>query len=507
MQITRLRGKDFFGKFALFNTSIMRTFLILAFFLLTICGGKAQPFSKEVQQLIQRVENSLAPTTIYGDTIPSLNVEARMKATGIQGLSIAVIKDYKIQWAKGYGWADVESGRKVNTETRFQAASISKSLNSMGLLKLVQQGKLDGETDINQYLKSWKFPYDSLTGNRKINLFQLLSHTAGLDIHGFPGYERTDAMPSLPQVLNGEKPANTKRVHSLFEAGSKFKYSGGGTTITQMMLQDITGQDYATFMEREVLKPMGMLNSSYRQPPTDTANLATGYYGDGRPVKGKYHVYPEQAAAGLWTTPSDLARYIIECQLALQGKSAKVLNKAMMQKRMTPYIDSNAALGVFIEKKGSRKFFNHNGGNEAFLCTSYGSLEGGDGVVIMINGENFAIIGELLNSVARVYGWEGFFKPELKKKIMPPADTLAAFAGNFQLMSDTITLKVCDEGLCIQQNGQPANGFACIFSNNQSFIIREVQGAAFTAIYNAEGKIDALELKQGGNTIKLLRMK
>lgn len=476
---------------------------LLAFSALT---NFAQTYSPEVLQLIKRVENSLAPNLIYGDTIPAVNIEARMKETHIMGLTIAVIKDYKVQWAKGYGWADVESKRMVNATTRFQAASISKSLNSMGQLKLVQEDKIDGEADINNYLKSWKFPYDSLTGTRKISLFQLLSHTAGLDIHGFPGYERSDPMPTIPQILNGEKPANTQRVRSLFAAGTKFKYSGGGTTITQQMLMDITGQDYASFMEKEVLKPLGMMHSSYRQPPTDTAELATGYYEDGKPVKGKYHVYPEQAAAGLWTTPSDLALYIIECQLALQGKSAKVLNQAMMQKRMTPYIDSNAALGVFIEQRGSQKFFNHNGGNEAFLCTSYGSLEGGDGVVIMINGENFAVIGELMNSVARVYNWEGFYKPQFRKKVTPPADTLAALVGNYQMNKDTITLKLCDEGLCIQQNKQPANGYACMFQDNHSFGVREVGNAAFTVLYNAAGKVEGLQLKQGGMTIKLPRI-
>lgn len=467
----------------------------------------AQNYSEEVLQLIKRVENSLAPQIIYGDTIPSVNLEARMKETHIMGLSIAVIKDYKIQWAKGYGWADVESKRMVDINTRFQAASISKSLNSMGQLKLVQQGKIDGEADINNYLKSWKFPYDSLTGIKKINLFQLLSHTAGLDIHGFPGYNRTDALPTLPQILNGEKPANTKKVHSLFAAGTKFQYSGGGTTISQLMLMDITGQDYAGFMEKEVLKPLGMMHSSYQQPPADTAWLATGYYESGKPVKGKYHVYPEQAAAGLWTTPSDLALYIIECQLALIGKSSKVLSKEMMQKRMTPYIDSNAALGVFIEQKGIRKFFNHNGGNEAFLCNSYGSLEGGDGVVIMINGENFAVISELTNSVARVYNWEGFYKPQFRKKITPPADTLAALVGNYQMDKDTINLKLCPEGLCIQQNGQPVNGFACIFQDNHSFTIREVGNAVFTVLYNTAGKVEALELKQEGMTLRLPRLK
>ena len=178
----------------------------------------------------------------------------------------------------------------------------------------------------------------------------------------FPGYERTAAMTTLPQILNGEKPANTKKVHSLFAAGTKFEYSGGGTTISQQLLTDLTGRDYASFMDKEVLKPLGMQHSSYQQPPTNTARLATGYYEDGRPVKGKYHVYPEQAAAGLWTTPSDLALYIIECQLAFKGKSSKVLNKGMMQKRMVPYIDSNAALrrGGSLRQNGLAAICNVN---------------------------------------------------------------------------------------------------------------------------------------------------
>jgi len=135
---------------------------------------------------IAAVENSLAPTVIFGDTVPKLNLEARMRETGVPGLSIAVIRNYQVEWAKAYGWADVEEKRKATTETRFQAASISKSINSMGILKLVEMKKLDPEADINTYLRSWKFPYDSMARNKKINSFQLLSHTAGLDIHGFP---------------------------------------------------------------------------------------------------------------------------------------------------------------------------------------------------------------------------------------------------------------------------------------------------------------------------------
>src|SRR6187431_318400 len=371
----------------------MKRFLILFLLPITVCSQTIDP---ALQKKITAVENSLAPAVIFGDTIPKLNIEKRMKELAIPGLSIAVIRDYKIEWAKGYGWADVEEKRKVTTDTRFQAASISKSINSMGILKLVEMGKLDPEADINNYLTSWKFPYDSLSKNKKISVYNLLSHTAGLDIHGFPGYEKTDTLPTLQQILDGKRPANTKAVRSLFEPGTKFKYSGGGTTISQLILTNVTG-------------------SNYQQPPTATTNLATGYYGNGKPVTGKYHVYPEQAAAGLWTTPTDLAKYIIECQLALEGRSKKVLSQAMMKKRLTPYIDSNSALGVFIENKNGQLYFNHNGGNEAFLCTSYGSMQGGNGVVIMINGENFSVINELLNSVALVYDWKGFYKPTFKK--------------------------------------------------------------------------------------------
>jgi CubicO group peptidase (beta-lactamase class C family) len=482
----------------------MKQLLILFLLPLTVSSQTIDP---AIQKKITAVENSLAPAIIFGDTVPKMNIEKRMKETTIPGLSIAVIRNYKIEWSKGYGWADVEEKRKVTTDTRFQAASISKSINSLGVLKLVEMGKLDPEADINTYLTTWKFPYDSLSHNKKISVYNLLSHTAGLDIHGFPGYEKTDTLPTLQQILDGKRPANTKAVRSLFEPGTKFKYSGGGITISQLILTNITNSNYADWMQKNVLAPLDMTNSSYQQPPTPTANLATGYYGNGKPVTGKYHIYPEQAAAGLWTTPTDLAKYIIECQLALEGRSKKVLSQAMMKKRLTPYIDSNAALGVFIEKKEGESYFTHNGGNEAFLCTSYGSMQGGNGVVIMINGENFAVINELLSSVAMVYGWKGFYKPTFKKIVTLPKDTLQKLVGNFLLEKDTLTVSFCGDALCLQQNFQPAVGYQMFFSDNNSFSVREVPNAFFTIIRDAEGKVAAFQLKQGDYNMRLPRIK
>jgi CubicO group peptidase (beta-lactamase class C family) len=480
---------------------------ILVFLLLFPLFVKAQKFDPEVEERIRQVENALTPTLIFGDSISNGNIIKRMEALHVKGVSIAVVRNYKIDWAKGYGWADSAEGREVTTSTRFQAASISKSLNSLGVLRLVQDGKIDPEADINSYLRTWKFPYDTVAKDKKINLYNLLSHTAGLDIHGFPGYVRSASIPNIYQVLKGERPANTKKVRSLFEPGLKFKYSGGGTTISQLMVTDVALMLYADYMQSEVLSPLGMTNSSYRQPPSDTTVLASGYYGNGSRVEGKFHIYPEQAAAGLWTTPTDLAKYIIECQLALEGKSRKVLSPEMMKKRMEPYIDSNAALGVFIMQRGDRKYFNHNGGNEGFVCTSYGSLEGGDGVVIMTNGDNFNIIEELINSVARVYGWKDFFKPEYKKVHKLAREDLDNFVGNFKLANDILTVGICDEGLCMQQNGQPVSGFKMIFTDSDNFTIREVPSASFKAVRNDKGYVESLQLQQNGLNLSLPRIK
>lgn len=249
--------------------------VILLFVALLPIACFAQNKRSASENKIQQVENSLAPNIIYGDSLPSLNLETRMKETGIKGLSIAVISNYKIAWAKGYGWADEASTRKVTTNTRFQAASISKSINSLGVMKLVEQGKLDPAADINNYLQTWKFPYDSLSGNKKINVYELLSHTAGLGMSGFPGYNRDSALPTVVQILDGVAPANTKAVRSIFAPGTQNKYSGGGTTITQLMVEDITGLSYTDYMQKEVLTPLGMSNSSYRQPPNRYS--PTGY--------------------------------------------------------------------------------------------------------------------------------------------------------------------------------------------------------------------------------------
>ncbi len=389
-------------------------------------------YAPETLEKIKQVENNIVGNLILNDEKPNTITE-RMAKYKVKGMSVAVVHNYKIVWAKGYGWADEAEKRLVTTETLFEPGSISKTLNAVGILKLAQDKKIDLSTDINTYLTSWKFPYDSLSKGKKITLADILSHNAGLSVHGFPGHDRNGPIPTVLQVLDGVKPTFTPAVRSMYEPGLKFEYSGGGTTISQVILTDITKQTYDTWMYENVLKPIGMINSSYAQPPTkDKLSLcASAYNRDGSPVSNKFHVYPEQAAAGLWMTPSDLCNYIIDMQLAYQGKKpSKVLNSEMVKLHLTSYNNGPTAMGTFIEDHNGVKYFGHSAGNDGFCGDFFGSLEDGYGVAIFLNNEDFKLIPEVVNSVAKAYNWKNFYRePKRKQSIVVDEKIIQSYEG------------------------------------------------------------------------------
>jgi CubicO group peptidase (beta-lactamase class C family) len=481
-------------------------FLSLLFFIQTniVFGQNNATYSKEVQAKIKKFENNLGLWVQIGNQ--QFTLADRMKSNHVNGVSIALIKDYKIEWAKGYGWADSAEQRPVTTSTLFQAGSISKSLNGVGILKLVQEGKLNLDSDINIYLKSWKFPYDSLSKGKKITIANLLSHTAGLTVHGFDGYEKGNTIPTMIQILNGEKPANNKAIRSMYESSLKSEYSGGGTTISQLILQDVTGQPYDTYMWNNVLNPMGMSNSFYTQPPpADKENLlATGYYNDGTAVKGKYHIYPEQAAAGLWTNPTDLAKYIIETQLSLQGKSNKVLSPETTRLRLTPYIDSSAALGVFIIKKGNEKYFNHDGSDEGFVAAYYGSMENGNGAVVMANTDNWSLLSEVINSLASVYNWKDFYKPKIKKVVSVNNEILKSYVGNYKLYRNTFKVTLEKEGLVIWMDSKTKHKI--YFTSDTDFFMLEMAGSEIRFTKDKNNKVIGFNIDYNGNKMQAVKI-
>jgi CubicO group peptidase (beta-lactamase class C family) len=440
--------------------------------------GQTKKYTADIEERIRLVENSLAGWIQTGDN-DTWTLTDRMKKYNINGVSIAVIHNYQIEWARGYGFADVSEKRPVTEKTLFQAASISKSLNSLGVLKLVQEKRLDLNSDINKFLVTWKFPYDEKSNNKVITLTNLLSHTGGLTVSGFPGYAKGEALPSVPQILDGQKPANTEPVRSSIEPGKSYNYSGGGVTVSQMIVIDITKQPYDVFMKENVLDPLGMASSSFTQPPPAEKGklVATGYRVDGTEVKGKYHIYPEQAAAGLWTNPVDLCKYIIETQLSYKGESAKVLTPEMSRLRLTPVLE-DAALGVFVNSRvtGSFRYFNHNGGNEGFCCTAIGCLNAGEGVVIMTNTDSFnsSILEEIANSVATVYKWKDYYLPEIKKVVDVEPSVLNKYTGKYDMAGRTATFKMSDKGLLVNVSGDIY--WKVYFTADSEFFIREYRG-------------------------------
>jgi CubicO group peptidase (beta-lactamase class C family) len=375
------------------------------------------PEAAQVNESIRQVEQNLGAFILSGLDTNDWNITARMRAHHVNGLSVAVVNNYRVEWTKSYGLADAMT--PVKEQTRFLPGSLSKSLNAMALLRLVYQKRLGLFEDINTYLVTWKFPYDSLSKGKKITLYHLLSHSAGLSVHGFAGYGPGDTLPSLLQILDGKKPASSEPVRSLFEPGRKMQYSGGGIMISQQILEDITGLPYEVFMRDSILRPLGMLNSTFSQGIGPAPALyASGYDTVGNIMKGRCPILPEQAAAGLWTTPQDLCRFIIEMQLALCGRSQKIIPKELAQLMITPYLDKTTGMGAFVNHFGNHTYFSHEAANRGFSGAYYASAEDGKAVVVFMNAEANELIHEISQQVMEVYNWKGITRKE-HRKIVP----------------------------------------------------------------------------------------
>ena len=397
------------------------TTTMLAMSLMTLAGptqaGDSRAASESVEERVVRVEKGIEPVDIGKDELAiPLDLAGVMKLFNDPGLSVAVIDGYKIAWTKAYGTTEQGQTIPVTTKTLFQAGSISKPVAATGMLALVQAGKLSLDEDVNVKLKTWKVPENEFTKEQKVTLRRLASHTAGLTVHGFPGYDVDEKLPTPVQIFNGEKPANTPPIRVDLVPGTKERYSGGGVTIEQQMMMDVTGKVFPALMKETVLDKIGMTNSSYEQPlPAAWAeHTAVGTQGSGKSIHGRWHVYPEMAAAGLWTTPTDLAKFAIEIAVSRQGKSNKVLSQKTTQEMLTPVLEG-AGLGFFLEKDHPGEF-GHNGADEGFQALLVMNWETGQGVAIMANSDNGILVAnELLRSVAKEYAWK--YSPEERDPI------------------------------------------------------------------------------------------
>ena len=354
------------------------------------------------------------PAAVRADAVDEI-IHAQMKAHHLTGLSLSIIDGGKIVREQGYGFTDKSGKTPVTPSTLFQAGSISKPVAALGALHLVDRGLLSLDEDVNAKLRTWTLPQNKFTDAQRVTLRLILSHSAGITVHGFPGYGLGEPIPTLIQILNGEKPANTSAIRVDRTPGSEWKYSGGGYLVMQQMVIDVTGKPFAKFMDETVLKPLGMASSTYSQPLPGgmAARAAKGYGGIfNQPVKGDWHIYPEMAAAGLWTTAGDLGRFALGIQKAVSGQSNPVISQPLTQEMLTSQ-KNNDGLGLFLKSSGKTLRFGHDGADAGFDALMKAYAYQGKGAVVMINkNDDWKAMSQIFSVIGEQYHWPDYATPK-----------------------------------------------------------------------------------------------
>lgn len=383
--------------------------------LLLCASAPVGAFAASDDEMIKAIESVQSPD-YHG--LDSYDMRQLMERYHVPGVSVAVIHDFRVVWAKGWGVTDAATVTPVTPDTLFQAASISKPVAAMASLKAIQDGQFGLDEDINQILTSWKLPTAGFVSQQPVTPRLLMSHTSGMDDgFGFPGYAPGASLPTVVQILDGTPPANTKEVRLGRPPLSGYKYSGGGIMIEELALTDRLHQPFTEIMQKEVLSPLGMTHSTYEQPlDSDRARYAAHAHDEnGKPLDSPWHVYPEQAAAGLWTTPTDLAKFVIEVQLSLLGRSNKVLSQKMAEEMVSPVGVGPFGDGFEVSQHGEGWYFIHTGSNWGFQCALMAHKVKGYGVVVMTNGDNGGNLAqEIIARVARAYHWDSLDKGLLR---------------------------------------------------------------------------------------------
>ena len=450
---------------------------------------------------IARVVSSLLPQTPWQHRHgPPASLAERMAYYQTPGVSIAVINNGVLEWAEGFGVRAWGEPGPVTPTTLFQAASISKAVFALAVARLAELKRLDLDADVNSYLTSWRVPAND-GWQPRVTLRQLLGHRAGMTVHGFPGYRLDEPLPSVPQILDGGPPANTSPVRVNLLPGTQFRYAGGGITVAQQAVVDLLGQPLDALMRELVLDPLAMRDSTYVQPlPAELAGRAAiAHPWKYQPTSGGWHVYPEQAAAGLWTTPSDLARLGIALQEALRGERPDWLSAKMAQEMLTRQGDGDCGLGFFLEGEGDEMRFGHSGWNEGFLSDMKFYAHHGLGAVVMINSNQGAgLLDEVTRAVAGEYSWLAFPPPALKEVAVPP-ELLDQLVGSYEGEGDfACAVRREGDGLVLEPRGQPP--LALHAQPDGAFFLREVN-ATVSVERSEDGAITGLAVQQGGQRI------
>ena len=412
---------------------------------LAACGGRGRADAEAGRPVdstdrdparIARVERGLLPTVaLRGRRDTAYTLADRLRRYGVPGVSIAVIDGGRVAWARAYGTIEAGGTGRVDTATLFQAGSISKAVTAVAARHLVERGVLRLDEDVNLRLVSWKIPPSELTRARPVTLRGLLSHGAGINVPSFPGYGADAPAPTLLQVLQGAPPANTPPVRVEVEPGTQWRYSGGGMSIVQQLLVDVSGRPFADVLQEAVFDRAGMTRTVAEQPlsAARAASAATGHTA-GAPVTGRWRVHPELAAAGLWSTAPDLARFGVAVLHAIAGDRGALLGPATAREMVTRQIGEwglGFALGG-AAVPGDSATVGHDGSTVGYTARLLVLPATGHGIAVMTNGESEALIDEIVRAVAREYAWPVRPRVEKSLAVVDPAG-YAGLAGRYRV--------------------------------------------------------------------------
>ncbi len=409
-----------------------------------------------------RVLADLRPeTAVPARESPAQTLAQRMAYYATPGASIGVVDDGALAWARGFGVRMMGTTDAVAATTPFQAGSISKPVFALAVMRLVEQGTLDLDADVNDYLSSWRVPANG-GWQPRITLRQLLSHTAGTTVHGFRGYPASGPWPTSLEVLQGVPPANTPEVVVDLMPGLAFRYSGGGTTIAQQVVVDVLGRPFPGLMRELILDPLGMADSTFEQPlPAPmAARAAVAHPLNGQPLPGGANVYPEMAAAGLWTTAADLSRLAMELMRTLRGeRSALPLNTASVQSMLLPQLPDQTigehfvGIGWYCSGEGDDFCFGHQGVDEGFLAEMRVLPARGKAASMLINAHGWLLPPEIFKAIGREYGWP-VTPPRAASIAMPPSiDYSGSYRSEHDVFAEVTQLA---DGLALRLGGQTA---------------------------------------------------
>lgn len=378
------------------------------------------------------LDDALLPAVLFDNRpAPAWTLPERMARHHVPGVGIALIEDGRVAWSKGLGRTGNGEAPAVDATTRFQAASLAKLLTAVAALRLVDQGKLDLDRDVDETLTSWKLPPNPFTATTPVTLRQLLAHRAGITVRGFAGYAEGDSLPDLQAILAGRAPSNSPPVAVDRVPGTVERYSGGGYQIVQQLVEDATGQPFIDVVRGQVLAPAGLARTVAGPAPPPAS--ACGHGHDGLRVAGCAHRYPETAAAGWWSTPDDLARLALALARAWRGADDALLAHATARAMLTPAGDGHSGLGPGVHGSGDALHFDQSGWNRGFRARLILYPRLGKGIVVMANGDGGdVLINEIVRAAARTYRWPDFQPARRTAATLAPA-ALAARAGAYAM--------------------------------------------------------------------------